>query len=62
MKLNIFKNPVNQEELWDNAVRLMPRGTQTLSKCPDQFVDGVYPKFAKKSKGAYIRVSIINGI
>tara|TARA_B110000977_G_scaffold61965_1_gene84292 strand:- start:791 stop:2068 length:1278 start_codon:yes stop_codon:yes gene_type:complete len=55
MKLNIFKNPVNQEELWNNAVRLMPRGTQTLSKCPDQFVDGVYPKFAKKSKGAYIK-------
>jgi glutamate-1-semialdehyde aminotransferase len=33
----------------------MPRGTQTMSKCPDQFVDGVYPKFAKKSKGAYLQ-------
>ena len=31
----------NQEKLWENAVRLMPRGTQTMSKCPDQFVDGV---------------------
>ena len=28
--------PINEEELWENAVRLMPRGTQTLSKCPDQ--------------------------
>ena len=46
---------INQEKLWKNAVRLMPRGTQTLSKCPDQFVDGVYPKFAKKSKGAYLK-------
>jgi len=55
MKLNIFNSLPDQEELWNNAVRLMPRGTQTLSKCPDQFVDGVYPKFAKKSKGAYIK-------
>jgi len=46
---------INEEELWGNAIRLMPRGTQTLSKCPDQFVDGVYPKFANKSKGAYLK-------
>ena len=39
---------------WENALRLMPRGTQTMSKCPDQFVDGVYPKFALKASGAYI--------
>lgn len=44
----------NEQELWDNAVRLMPRGTQTMSKCPDQFVDGVYPKFVKSGKGAYL--------
>lgn len=44
-----------QENLnWENAIRLMPRGTQTMSKCPDQFVDGVYPKFALKASGAYI--------
>ena len=51
----LIKNKINEQILWDNAVKLMPRGTQTLSKCPDQFVDGVYPKFAKKSKGAYIK-------
>ena len=45
---------MNQEQLWKKAVDLMPRGTQTMSKCPDQFVDGVYPKFAKKASGAYI--------
>ena len=45
---------MNQEELWENALRLMPRGTQTMSKCPDQFVDGVYPKFVDKAEGAYI--------
>ena len=43
-----------EESLWENAIKLMPRGTQTLSKCPDQFVDGIYPKFAKKAKGAYV--------
>lgn len=46
---------INQNEMWEKAIKLMPRGTQTLSKCPDQFVDGVYPKFAKKSKGAYVK-------
>ena len=46
---------INQEEMWEKAIKLMPRGTQTLSKCPDQFVDGVYPKFAVKSKGAYVK-------
>jgi glutamate-1-semialdehyde aminotransferase len=25
-----------------------------MSKCPDQFVDGVYPKFVKSGKGAYL--------
>ena len=40
--------------LWENALRLMPRGTQTMSKCPDQFVDGVYPKFATHAKGTKI--------
>ena len=45
---------MNQEELWENALRLMPRGTQTMSKCPDQFVDGVYPKFVDRAEGAYI--------
>jgi glutamate-1-semialdehyde aminotransferase len=45
---------VDQEKLWESAIQLMPRGTQTMSKCPDQFVDGVYPKFAKKAKGAYL--------
>jgi len=44
-----------EQQLWDNALNLMPRGTQTMSKCPDQFVDGVYPKFVKSGKGAYLK-------
>jgi glutamate-1-semialdehyde aminotransferase len=43
-----------EEDLWEKAISLMPRGTQTMSKCPDQFVDGVYPKFATEAKGAYL--------
>jgi glutamate-1-semialdehyde aminotransferase len=50
----LTKKKIDEQALWDNAVRLMPRGTQTMSKCPDQFVDGVYPKFVKSGKGAYL--------
>ena len=55
VKINKIGLVIMKENLnWENAVRLMPRGTQTMSKCPDQFVDGVYPKFALKASGAYI--------
>lgn len=47
-------NKETEQQLWKNALRLMPRGTQTMSKCPDQFVDGVYPKFVTSGKGAYL--------
>jgi glutamate-1-semialdehyde 2,1-aminomutase/spore coat polysaccharide biosynthesis protein SpsF len=50
----LIKKKYDEQALWDNAVRLMPKGTQTMSKCPDQFVDGVYPKFVKSGKGAYL--------
>jgi len=50
----LTKKKIDEQALWDNAIRLMPRGTQTMSKCPDQFVDGVYPKFVKSGKGAYL--------
>jgi len=50
----LINKKIDEQVLWDNAVRLMPRGTQTLSKCPDQFVDGIYPKFVKSGKGAYL--------
>ena len=50
----LTRKKINEEKLWENALRLMPRGTQTMSKCPDQFVDGVYPKFVKSGKGAYL--------
>lgn len=45
----------NENLLWDKALELMPRGTQTMSKCPDQFVNGVYPKFVESARGAYLK-------
>ena len=47
--------PINEEKLWENELRLMPIGTQKMIKCPNQFVDGVYTKFADESKGAYLK-------
>lgn len=43
-----------EDKMWELALDLMPRGTQTMSKCPDQFVDGVHPKFASRGKGSKI--------
>src|SRR4051794_8040215 len=39
------------EELWERAQRAIPLGTQTLSKSPTQFVDGVSPKFLARGAG-----------
>ena len=40
--------------LWDRALRVIPAGTQTLSKAPSQFVDGVSPKFLVRGKGCHV--------
>ena len=45
---------LKDEFYWENALRLMPRGAQTMSKCPDQFVDGVHPKFVSRAQDATI--------
>ena len=42
------------EELWERAQRLIPAGTQTLSKSPTQFVDGVSPKFLARGHGCHV--------
>jgi len=42
------------EALWERARRVIPGGTQTLSKSPTQFVDGVSPKFLVRGKGARV--------
>jgi len=40
--------------LWNEALRYIPSGTQTLSKGPSQFVKGVYPIYLQRGKGAYV--------
>ena len=42
------------EALWKRAKGLIPAGTQTISKSPTQYVDGVAPKYLQKGKGSHI--------
>jgi glutamate-1-semialdehyde 2,1-aminomutase/spore coat polysaccharide biosynthesis protein SpsF len=42
------------ERLWERATRVIPGGTQTLSKAPSQFVQGVSPKFLVRGKGSHV--------
>lgn len=42
------------EYLWKRAIEIIPRGTQTLSKGPDQFVDGVAPKYLDRGEGCHV--------
>ncbi|MFB0500159.1 MAG: aminotransferase class III-fold pyridoxal phosphate-dependent enzyme [Candidatus Hadarchaeaceae archaeon] len=41
-------------EYWSKAEKLIPAGTQTLSKGPDQFVKGAYPVYLKSGKGSHV--------
>ena len=41
-------------ELWARAEKLIPAGTQTLSKGPTQFVDGVAPKYLARGRGSHV--------
>lgn len=40
--------------LWERATRVIPGGTQTLSKAPWNFVDGVSPKFLARGHGSHV--------
>ncbi|MDP1808987.1 MAG: aminotransferase class III-fold pyridoxal phosphate-dependent enzyme [Actinomycetota bacterium] len=42
------------EALWRRAKGIIPAGTQTLSKGPTQFVDGVAPKYLQRGKGCHV--------
>lgn len=37
--------------LWERTKAIIPNGTQTLSKAPERYVNGVYPKFIKSADG-----------
>ena len=42
------------EEYWNRTRGLIPCGTQTLSKSPSQYVEGVAPKYLLKGKGCHV--------
>ena len=42
------------DALWARARSVIPLGTQTLSKSPTQFVDGVSPKFLSHGRGSHV--------
>ena len=39
---------------WERAIKVIPSGTQTLSKGPDQFVRGVSPIFLERGRGCHV--------
>jgi len=42
------------DALWARAKDLIPAGTQTFSKGPKQFVQGVSPKYLQRGKGSHV--------
>ena len=42
-------------KLWKRAIELIPRGTQTMSKAPNQYVFGVHPMYLKSGKGCIVK-------
>jgi glutamate-1-semialdehyde aminotransferase len=50
----VVRSIVESERLWERAQRVIPGGTQTLSKSPTQFVDGVSPKFLARGRGCHV--------
>lgn len=44
----------NSENCWNRLKLLTPNGCQTLSKMPNRFVNGVYPKVLERGKGGHV--------
>jgi len=42
------------EALWSRAIKVIPAGTQTLSKGPDQFVFGATPRYLERGDGSHV--------
>ena len=48
------RNLIQSEKYWSTAKKIIPAGTQCLSKGPTQFVDGVAPKYLERGKGCHV--------
>jgi len=53
-KLGIKNGINNSRKLWKKAISLIPCGTQTFSKMPSQFVEGVYPVYLVRGQGCIV--------
>lgn len=42
------------EMLWKRALDIIPAGTQTLSKGPTQYVEGIAPKYLQRGRGSHV--------
>lgn len=42
-------------ELWERGKSIIPRGTQTMSKSPNQYVFGVHPIYLERGKGCKVQ-------
>jgi len=40
---------------WENNLKYTPNGSQTLSKMPNRFVEGVYPKMLVSGEGCVVK-------
>lgn len=58
-KLGQVNGIYNSEQYWQRSDKLIPCGTQCLSKGPTQFVDGFAPKYLLRGNGC--RVSDVDG-
>lgn len=54
--MHMTKQPsfVRSDNLWERTEKLIPCGTQTLSKAPNQHALGLSPKFIRSGKGCYV--------
>lgn len=41
-------------DLWQKAEKIIPCGSQTLSKAPNQYAEGVYPIYIEKGLGSHV--------
>ena len=48
------RNTTRSQELYCSAKRLIAGGTQTISKQPERFVEGVYPAYVDHARGARV--------
>jgi glutamate-1-semialdehyde 2,1-aminomutase len=45
---------MNENELWERQILYTPNGCQTMSKMPNRYVNGIYPKFIERGHGGNV--------